>query len=167
MRIEKKIKCSATFYFIEKKMSTWNVGNYHWEEHNCNAWAKKRLQEIGEAVKVDGWEFSDITFTGIEANRTIRKNREIRSFEFSFECKFKHNGMEGKIKFLDVSDDAIDSIDDWEYELTFTGDSQKKTAAEKKPIRQDAEKDVAPVFRKAFDSFAHEFKELPSELHQN
>ncbi|EAY06616.1 hypothetical protein TVAG_056100 [Trichomonas vaginalis G3] len=146
-------------------MSTWNVENYHWEEHNCNKWATQRLQELASNVKVDGWEFTDISFSGIEASRSIRKNREIRSFEFTFDCKFKHNGMEGKIKFMDVSNDAIDSIDDWEYELTFTGESAKKTAAEKKVIRADAEKDAAKAFRNCFDAFSKEFMALPSELH--
>ena len=145
-------------------MSTWNVGNYHWEEHNCNAWASKRLNELAAAIKADGWEFSDIAFSGIEATRSVRKNKEIRSFEFTFECKVKHDGMEGKIKFLDVSDDAIDSPEDWEYELTFVGESAKKTAAEKKPFRQACEKEVAPLFRAAFDTFSKEFKSLPSEL---
>lgn len=148
-------------------MSTWNVGNYHWEEHNCNKWATEHLKELANNVKVEGWEFTDIAFSGIEANRSIRKNKEIRSFEFTFDCKFKYNGMEGKIKFQDVSNDAVDSMDEWEYELTFTGESAKKTAAEKKVIRAAAEKDVAKAFRIAFDTFSKDFMALPSEFKQN
>lgn len=147
-------------------MSTWNVGNYHWEEHNCNKWAAQRLDELAAEIKAEGWEFSDCKFSDIEANRSIRKNKEIRSFEFNFECKFKYNEMEGKIKFMEVSSDAVESPEDWEYELTFTGDSAKKGAAEKKPIRVAAEKEAIPLFRHAFDTFAKEFKDLPSDLNK-
>ena len=83
-------------------MSTWNVGNYHWEEHNCNAWANARLKELADGVKIDGWVLKDQKFDDVVADRTIRKNHEIRSFEFTYETQFEHNDMKGKIKFLDV-----------------------------------------------------------------
>ena len=144
-------------------MSTWNVGNYHWEEHNCNAWAKARLNELVNAVKIDGWEFSDFNFSEITAARSIRKNKEIRSFEIVFDFKFKFGEMEGKISFPDISEDAADSPDEWEYELTFSGASANKTPAEKKAVRGPADKVVIPAFRKLFADWAEEFKSLPSE----
>ena len=144
-------------------MSTWNVGNYHWEEHNCNAWAKARLNELVNSVKIEGWEFSDFNFTSITAARSIRKNHEIRSFEIVVDFKFKRGEMEGKISFPDISEDAADSPEEWDYELTFTGSSAGKSAAEKKAVRGPADKEVIPVFRKLFADWAKEFKELPSE----
>lgn len=147
-------------------MSTWNVGNYHWEEHNCNAWAKQRLTELVNAVAIDGWEFSDFDFKSITAARSIRKAREIRSYEIVLDFKFKFNEMEGKISFPDISEDASTSPEDWEYELTFTGSSHDKSAAEKKTVRVPAEKAVIPAFRNAFAQWAKEFKELPSEMNE-
>jgi activator of HSP90 ATPase len=144
-------------------MSTWNVGNYHWEEHNCNVWAQARLNELVAAIQVEGWAFSDFNFTSVSAARSIRKNREIRTFEIVFNCKFSFDGMEGKISFPDISEDAADSPEEWEYELTFTGTSAGKSAAEKKPVRAAAEKSVIPVFRQAFAQWAKEFKEIPAE----
>ena len=141
-------------------MSTWNVDNYHWEEHNCNTWANQRLNELANSIKVEGWDFTEIKFNGIETSKCIRKNREIRSFEFSFECKFKLDTMEGKLKFPDVSNDAIDSPEDWECDLSFTGDSAKASPADKKKIRVAADKDVIPLFRGAFDTFSKEFMTL-------
>lgn len=144
-------------------MSTWNVDKYFWEEHNCNAWAKDRLNELVNAVAIDGWTFSDFNFSQIAAARSIRKNKEIRTFEVILDFKFKKGDMEGKISFPDVSEDAADSPEEWEYELSFTGDSAKKSAQEKKVIRQPADKDVIPVFRKLFADWADEFKAIPAE----
>ena len=144
-------------------MSTWNVGNYHWEEHNCNDWAKKRLNELVNAVSIEGWTFSDFNFSSITAARSIRKNREIRTFEIIFDFKFKKGDMEGKISFPDISEDAADSPDEWDAVLTFTGTSASKTAQEKKAVRGPADKEVIPVFRKLFADWAKEFKEIPSE----
>jgi hypothetical protein len=62
-------------------MSTWNVGNYHWEEQNCNVWARAGLNELVNAVALDGWIFRDFNFPTITAARSIRKNREFRPFE--------------------------------------------------------------------------------------
>jgi activator of HSP90 ATPase len=144
-------------------MSTWNVGNFFWEEHNLNKWAKERLTELVNGVQVEGWTFSDFEFSSVSAARSIRKNREIRTFEIIFDFKFKFNDMEGKITFPDVSHDAVDSPDEWEFELTFTGASQSKTAAEKKLVRGPAEKFVAPAFRKVLAQWADEFKNIPTE----
>lgn len=142
-------------------MSTWNVDNYHWEEHNFNKWAEEHLKKLAEGVNVEGWTLSDRAFDGVVAARNIRKNKEIRSFEFSFTCKFEYNGMQGKIHFQDVSNDAGDD-GDWEAEVSFTGESQKKDAAAKKPVRAAAEKELIPAFRKAFSQFVTDFKSLPS-----
>jgi activator of HSP90 ATPase len=144
-------------------MSTWNVGNYHWEEHNCNVWARARLTELVNAVAVDGWTFSDFDFPTITAARSIRKNKEFRTFEISLNYKFKFSEMEGKISFPDVSEDAADSPDEWEFELTFTGTSHDKSAAEKKVVRDAANKNVIPVFRGLFAQWAKEFKAIPAE----
>ena len=143
-------------------MSTWNDNKYHWEEHNCNEWAKARLNELVNEVKIDGWTFSDFTFPAITTSRAIRKNREIRTYEIQLNFKFKKDDMEGKINFPDISEDAADCPDEWEYELTFTGTSAQKSAQEKKPVRTLADKEVAPVFRKLFAHWAKEFKELPA-----
>jgi len=147
-------------------MSTWNVDNYFWEEHNSNVWATKRLNELAGLIQPEGWVFEEIKFTGVEANKAIRKNREIRSFEFSFECKFKYQEFEGKIKFPDVSNDAIESPEDWEYDLTFTGECSKKNPNEKKAIRTAADKTVIPLMRAAFDTFSKEFMSIPSDLNK-
>ena len=147
-------------------MSTWNSGNWFWEEHNANKWAKERLTELVNNISIEGWTFSDFDFKSIQAAKSIRKNREIRSFEIILEFKWKYNNMEGKISFPDVSNDCVDSPDDWEYELTFIGESNKKTAAEKKTVRVPADKNVIPKFREAFAEWAKEFKELPSHLPQ-
>jgi activator of HSP90 ATPase len=144
-------------------MSTWNVGNYHWEEHNCNVWAKARLNELVNAVVIDGWTFKDFDFPTITAARSIRKNREFRTFEISLTFKFTYSEIEGKIEFPDVSEDAADSPDEWDFTLTFIGSSASKTAAEKKVVREAADKNVIPVFRKLFAQWAKEFKELPAE----
>jgi activator of HSP90 ATPase len=143
-------------------MSTWNTGNFFWEEHNVNDWAKARLNELVAGVQLEGWTFSDHNFSSINAARSIRKGREIRSFEIVFECNFKFEGMEGKISFPDISDDAVDSPDDWEAQVTFTGSSSSKSAAEKKVVRTPAEKVVVPAFRKVFAQWATEFKNLPA-----
>lgn len=145
-------------------MSTWNVGQYHWEEHNANEWAKFRLNEIVNGIKVEGWELSDFDFKEITAARSIRKAKEYRSFEIVFECKFKHDEMTGKISFPDISNDCGDDPEDWDYELSFTGDSANKSPEQKKPIREQAAKDLIPVFRKAFAGWVKEFMDLPSEL---
>ena len=143
-------------------MSTWNSGNWFWEEHNANKWAKERLTELVNAISVEGWTFSDFNFKSIQAAKSIRKNREIRSFEIVLEFKWKYGDMEGKINFPDISNDCVDSPEEWEYELTFTGDSNEKTAAEKKAIRTPADATVIPLFRKAFAQWAEEFKGLPA-----
>jgi activator of HSP90 ATPase len=144
-------------------MSTWNVGSYFWEEHNCNVWARTRLNELVNTVQIDGWTFSDFAFESITAARSIRRAREIRTFEIVFNFKFKYNDVEGKIEFPDVSEDAADSPDEWEAQLTFTGESTSKPASEKKPVRTAADKVVIPAFRKVFAQWAQEFKALPSE----
>ncbi|KAK8898965.1 hypothetical protein M9Y10_001260 [Tritrichomonas musculus] len=143
--------------------STWNDKRWFWEEHNANVWAKERLTELVNQIHLDGWELSDFNFSSIQAARSIRKNREIRSFEIVFDCKFKFNEMEGKISFPDVSEDAADSPDEWEAILSFTGKSNDKPASEKKPVRAEAEKVAIPAFRNAFAQWVKEFKELPSE----
>ncbi|OHT01556.1 hypothetical protein TRFO_31599 [Tritrichomonas foetus] len=143
-------------------MSTWNVGKYHWEEHSANAWAKTRLNELVNEISIEGWEFSDSSFKSIHAARTIRKAKEIRTFEIIFEVKFKFNGMNGKIEFPDISEDAADFPEEWEALLTFTGTSNDKSAAEKKVVRSAAEKDVIPAYRKAFATWVEEFKAIPS-----
>jgi activator of HSP90 ATPase len=143
--------------------ATWNVGSYHWEEHNCNAWAKDRLNKLVNAVQIEGWTFSDFNFESITASRAIRKAHEIRTFEIVVDFKFNYNNMEGKIRFPDISEDAADSPDEWYAQLTFTGNSNSKSAAEKRPVRAAADKLVIPEFRKVFAQWAQEFKALPSE----
>jgi activator of HSP90 ATPase len=143
-------------------MSTWNSGNFFWEEHNVNDWAKARLGELVSGLQIEGWTFSDFNFSSINAARSIRKGREIRSFEIVFDCKFKYGDMEGKIAFPDVSEDACDSPEDWEAQVTFTGASNSKSAAEKKVVRTPAEKTVVPAFQKLFAQWSAEFKALPA-----
>ena len=142
-------------------MSIWNQGKYHWEEHNANEWAKARLNELVNDIKIEGWELTDPNFSSISAARTIRKGREIRQYEIIFDTKFKYNGMSGKIEFPDISEDAADSPDEWEYILSFTGSSNDKPAAEKKVVRTAAEKEVVPVFKSTFAKWVQEFKAIP------
>ena len=145
-------------------MSTWNVGQYHWEEHNANEWAKFRLDEIIKEVNVDGWELSNFNFSSVTAARSIRKAKEIRSFEIVFDCQFKKGDMGGKIAFPDISNDCGDDPDDWDYDLSFTGDSANKTPNEKKLIRDAAKKELVPAIRAAFEKWVKEFMALPSEF---
>jgi activator of HSP90 ATPase len=144
-------------------MSTWNDGKFFWEEHNVNDWAKTRLNELVSGLQIEGWTFSDFNFSSISAARSIRKAREIRTFEIVFDCKFKYNGLEGKISFPDISEDAGSAPEDWEGQVTFTGTSADKSAAEKKVVRGPAEKVAVPAFQKLFAQWAAEFKALPAE----
>lgn len=141
-------------------MSVWNIDKYHWEEHNYNEWAKKRLNELIKDINIEGWEIKDTNFSSIVTSDYVRKGHEIRTFEIVFDFKFKHGDMEGKISFPDISNDAADSPDDWEYLLEFTGKSNDRTPSEKKALRNDAEKDVAPVFRQIFANWYEEFKKI-------
>ncbi|KAH0787622.1 activator of 90 kDa heat shock protein ATPase [Histomonas meleagridis] len=141
-------------------MSVWNPGKYHWEEHNCNEWADKRLKELVAEIKIPDWEIKDTNFKSITTARSIRKGREIRSFEVVFDLNFKHNEMEGKISFPDISNDAADSPEEWEYILEFTGSSKDKSPNEKKAVRNAADKEVVPVFRQMFAQWVEEFKSL-------
>ena len=80
--------------FLNVLMSIWNQGKYHWEEHNANEWAKARLNELVNDIKIEGWELTDPNFSSISAARTIRKGREIRQYEIIFDTKFFTQDLE-------------------------------------------------------------------------
>jgi hypothetical protein len=71
--------------------------------------------------------------------------------------------MEWTVSFPDVSEDTANSPEEWECELTFTGSIHNKSAAEKKVVRDAANKNVIPVFRNLFAQWAREFKAIPAE----
>ncbi|KAJ3436032.1 hypothetical protein M0813_26123 [Anaeramoeba flamelloides] len=87
-------------------MSTWNVGNFHWEEINLNKWAKERLEGLikTEDLAFGGFEGGKMMLESVEVSGdayiNVRRGKRIPGWDLAIKLQIKGHitGSEESIK---------------------------------------------------------------------
>ncbi|KAJ2799412.1 Co-chaperone [Coemansia guatemalensis] len=140
-------------------MADWrNVGNWHWKEKNCIAWAndyiKKKL--TGIEAKGDGInaKVTSVNSVNGDVDLNIRKGRLLAIYEVevkvSWEASKGDEKLTGEITIPEVAHDT----DNFVYEVA-SGNS----AADMLPLRDFVRKNLAPKLGKMLENFTEDLKQ--------
>jgi activator of HSP90 ATPase len=144
---------------MEATGSVWNANSWHWEERNYNTWAKQWIKEkLNEvAFETEGWavQLTETPSLEGEASISIRKGKQIVTFEFDFECKWTATkGEENQAGRLKVPQFDQDEIEDIQVEVTVD------TLADS--LRSSIRRQVQPRLISVLNRFVTELKALES-----
>jgi len=145
-----------------------NVNNWHWTESDFSAWAKNRLCELLEGLKIESENMSctlsSLTISG-EVSVNTRKKKTILFYEL--EVSFKWEGMwlasgksaKGTVKLPYISEE--NDADDFEVQVAVDEDT---TEANK--LKDELRKKLIPILKEKVPIMINELREVTTQKTQ-